>query len=204
MNDRKWQSAAGDGQRPILITAFKPFGGRAVNASQQMVEFLPERIAGHPVEKITIPVAFGKSAEIVLEHCHKIRPAFLFMFGEAPSRSRISVEKQAKNIKIEDNERGKISENSNDVLFTSVPVKQIIEQMDGYMIEASHDAGTYVCNETFYTTLKALEHADTVVEFIHVPYLAIDGEEGADPDRAVAAALRFMELAVEIATATRR
>ncbi len=52
--------------------------------------------------------------------------------------------------------------------MTVFPVDGIVEEMkaEGYGIEVSGDAGTYVCNDTFYLT--GVKSA-VPVQFIHVP-----------------------------------
>ena len=43
----------------ILITAFEPFGGDAVNSSLAALRSLPETVAGALVCRAVIPVVFG-------------------------------------------------------------------------------------------------------------------------------------------------
>ena len=54
----------------------------------------------------------------------------------------------------------------------SIPVQasEEISQMQSILVQASDDAGTYVCNDTFYTVLNGTAGTGAVVDFIHVPY----------------------------------
>ena len=92
--------------KTILITAFEPFGGQNVNASQEVLKVLP-----------------GTTAR---------------------------------------SERATFN--------TRVPVVQIVNDMRAYPISVSDDAGTYVCNDTFYIVLDGLNDSDILADFIHVPY----------------------------------
>lgn len=176
----------------ILITAFEPFGGQSVNASAEVLKRLPETIGGHAVVKDILPVVFGKAAEQALRH-----PAdLIFLLGEAGRRQTVTPELKAKNIRdarIADNEgnqpqREPILPDGADEYHTVIPVEEIVGRMPGDAVSASHDAGTFVCNDTFYLTgMKS----KVPVEFIHVPAIPAKADEYA------AVVVRFIELAIE-------
>ena len=69
---------------------------------------------------------------------------------------------------------GKVRQEGPDEIMASMPVKEIVSFMEDYPIEASTDAGTYVCNDVFYSALYELAESDTVVSFTHVPYIEDD------------------------------
>ena len=78
-----------------------------------------------------------------------------------------------RNARIPDNEGNKpegekILTDGPEEYLTVFPVDAITEEMkaEGYGIEVSEDAGTYVCNDTFY--LAGVKSA-VPVQFIHVP-----------------------------------
>ena len=166
--------------KEILITAFEPFGGRERNASSEVLRFLPDEIGGNRVRKMLLPVAFGKAAGLVLRESADA----VFLLGEAGGRSTVTPELRAVNIRdarIPDNAdcrpvREKILEDGPKAYHTRIPVKRIAVQMQesGYPIGVSADAGTFVCNDVFYSVGTAL---DIPVSFIHCP---------ADADRAAA------------------
>lgn len=177
----------------ILITAFEPFGGRAVNTSAEVCRLLPDTLGGCPVEKVILPVVFRRAAETVLWH----EADFIFMLGEAGGRAAVTPELRAvnrRNARIPDNAGSqprdeKIRDDGPEEYRTGIPAERIVQRMreDGYDIAVSGDAGTYVCNETFYLTGTG---SRVPAAFIHVP---------ADPDRAAVFAQtvkRFIELAV--------
>ncbi len=179
--------------KTILITAYEPFGGSHVNVSALVLDRLPESIAGCGVIRDVLPVVFGRAAEKVL----KQQADYIFLMGEASGRKTVTPEKRAGNIRsarIPDNE-GKqprdqvILPEGPDEYRTRIPVGPIVRQMlgEGYSIAISEDAGTFVCNDTYYLVGV---NSHIPVAFVHVP---------ADPDGAnlfAAAVRRFVEIAV--------
>ncbi len=177
----------------ILITAFEPFGGRQSNTSGEVLRMLPEHIGGCRVKKMLLPVVFGLAAKQVLKEAADA----VFLLGEAGGRNTVTPEIQAVNrreARICDNEgnqpRGEeIISGGPARYLTGVPVRHIVKRMqeEGCSINASEDAGTYVCNDTFYSV--GLGRPEPVV-FIHCP---------AETDGAAAYAetvRRFIEIAV--------
>ena len=158
--------------KKILITAFEPFGGSVVNTSAAVLEMLPAEIDGAKVEKVLLPVVFGKAAEKALTYTADC----IFLLGEAAGRTAVTPERRGKNernARIPDNEGNKpegekILADGPEEYLTVFPVDAIVEEMkaEGYGIEVSEDAGTYVCNDTFYLT--GVKSA-VPVQFIHVP-----------------------------------
>ena len=156
----------------ILVTAFEPFGGKTDNTSALVLEKLPEIIAGYRTEKVLLPVVFGKAAEKALEYGADC----IFLLGEAGGRTAVTPERRGRNernARIPDNEGNKpegekILADGPEEYLTVFPVDGIVEEMkaEGYGIEVSGDAGTYVCNDTFY--LAGVKSA-VPVQFIHVP-----------------------------------
>ena len=180
----------------VLITAFEPFGGAAVNTSLEVLCRLPDGIGGLQVTKVTLPVVFGQAAEEALSH-----PAdFIVLLGEAGGRTLVTPELNAKNVRnarIPDNagqrpEHEIILPDGPQVYHTAVPVERIAEQMraEGFEIAASDDAGAFVCNDTYYLTGTS---SRVPAVFIHVPAIP----ERAD--RFAGTVRRFVEIALNTA-----
>ena len=179
--------------KEILITAFEPFGGSSRNTSAGVLRRLPDTISGCKVRKLLLPVVFGKAAETVLRE----DAAAVFLLGEAAGRTSVTPERRARNLRnarIPDND-GNRPENE-PVLpgcaaeyYTGIPAGQIAARMrsEGYAVTVSEDAGTFVCNDTFY--LVGMK-SRVPVEFIHCPAEADRDAEYADTVR------RFIELAL--------
>ena len=162
----------------ILITAFEPFGGKTANASSAVLEQLPEIIAGYAAEKMLLPVVFGKAAEKALS----VPADAVFLLGEAAGRNAVTPEIRGRNwreARIPDNAGfmpagEKILPEGPAEVLCRFPVREIAERMqaEGYGIAVSEDAGSFVCNDTFYL---AGVRSTVPVSFIHVP---------AEPERA--------------------
>ena len=176
--------------KKILITAFEPFDGRETNASSEVLKSLPEQIGEYTVHKMLLPVVFGKAAGQISAEPFD----YIFLLGEA-GRNLVTPETTARNIRdarIPDNEGNQpigetIISGGMETYHTAIPVKKIVEQItgEGYAIEVSEDAGTFVCNDTFYLVGTGTGRP---VEFIHVPSAGAAG--------AANTVCRFIELAV--------
>lgn len=200
----------------ILITAFEPFGGSQTNTSAEVLKRLPDTISGHHIEKVLLPVVFGKAASRVLQ----FQADAIFLLGEAGRRDKVTPERKARNLRdarIPDNEGNQPKREAIfpcpassiglwkdidcikqrdwegrpqefDQYCTFLPLDRIVAQMQDYPISVSEDAGAFVCNDTFY--LVGMQ-SKVPVEFIHVP---------AVPDQAHVYAetvKRFIEIALD-------
>ena len=179
--------------KTILITGFEPFGGRKINASWEIVKRLPDEICGFKVQKLQVPVEFGTGASMILDKVRELHPAFLFMHGEAGGRTKVTPETKAVNIR---KDAGKVSQKGPDEIMASIPVKEIVSSMQDYPIEASSDAGTYVCNDVFYSALYELAGSDTVVSFTHVPYIEDDVKPVLALETALETVLQYIRLTI--------
>ena len=156
----------------ILITAFEPFGGKKDNTSALVLDKLPEVIAGYQTEKVLLPVVFGRAAEKALAY----EADYIFLLGEAGGKTAVTPELRARNLRearIADNAGNmpsgeKILPEGPEESLCRFPVREIVEQMreEGYGISVSEDAGSFVCNDTFYLVN---ERSTVPVSFIHVP-----------------------------------
>ena len=77
-----------------------------------------------------------------------------------------------------------------EIYASPFPVGSIVERMqgEGYAVAVSDDAGSFVCNDTFF--LAGVRSA-VPVEFIHVPAIPARADEFAEAVR------RFIEIALE-------
>lgn len=179
--------------KQILITAFEPFGGNERNASAEVLRLLPDEIGGAKATKILLPVVFGKAAEKALRQDADA----VFLLGEAGGRPEVTPERTARNIRharIPDN-AGNRPKNEESLpggpaeYRTGISIEHIVKQMrkEGFAVSVSEDAGTYVCNDTFYLVGT---RSRVPVEFIHCPALPGRAAEDAKTVR------RFIELAL--------
>lgn len=48
----------------VLVTGFEPFGGETVNPAQQIVERLPQQVAGAQVVRRIVPVSLADPSKL--------------------------------------------------------------------------------------------------------------------------------------------
>ena len=168
---------------PILVSGFEPFGGEVVNASWEAVKLLPDEMDDHPVQKLLLPVEFGRSGDLIEEAAAELRPSVVIAVGEAGGRAHLSVERVAVNLM-----RARIADNAGfqpdgeaiipegpDAYLATLPVDACVAaaRADGVPADASETAGLYVCNQLMYRILHAIACNNMHIRagFIHVPHL---------------------------------
>jgi pyroglutamyl-peptidase len=166
----------------ILLAAFEPFGGEAVNPAWEAVHALHgRRIAGHRVVARRLPVEFGASLRVLRAALREARPRLVLAVGQAGGRAAVSIERVAINVddaRIPDNAgRQPVDEpvvpGGPAAYFSTLPVKAMLVALReaGIPAEVSQTAGTYVCNHVFYGLMHALRRRRGVpAGFIHVPW----------------------------------
>lgn len=167
----------------LLITAFEPFGGEAVNPAQLAVQRLPDRIGAVQLVRLSVPVEFGRSAAVVCEAIDAHRPDAVLCVGQAGGRAAITPERVAINCddaRIPDNAGAQpvdvpVAADGPAAYFATVPVKAMVTAIRAAGLPAalSNTAGTYVCNHLMYGVLHHLARTAPAVRagFIHLPYM---------------------------------
>ena len=166
--------------KTVLLTAFEPFGGDVVNASELAARPLDGvEVAGHRVSVAILPCVFGAAIDTLRREIDRLEPALVVACGEASGRSEISIERIAINVddaRIPDN-AGKqpidvaVAPDGPAAYFSRLPIKSIVQALSQAKIPAaiSQTAGTFVCNHVFYGLMRALEGTDVPGGFVHVP-----------------------------------
>lgn len=196
----------------VLVTGFEPFGGDNVNASWEAVRRLPKRVANVDVVVECVPVAFGEAARIVEGLVAREEPDAVLCVGVAAGRAQVTPEYVAINhrhARIADNEGFQprdepVVAGGPDAYFAAAPVYAMVEACTDQGIPAavSYTAGTYCCNDLFYSVRHLAQHQypDMLVDFIHVPQcpeqVAATGE--AKPSMQPAMAARALEIMIQI------
>jgi pyroglutamyl-peptidase len=177
--------------RPFLLTGFEPFGGSSVNprragvnSSEQVVRALDGQIiAGLKIVGVILPVDRQRGPAALLRALEEAHPAAVLCLGEATRRPAISIERVAVNLldfRIPDNAGVQIIdqpiiENGPAAYFSTLPVRTLLNalQATGLAAELSLTAGSYLCNQSFYTLMHALAAQGSKVPagFIHLPAL---------------------------------
>ena len=183
---------------PILVTAFTPFGGDALNASQEILNALPATLGGVRLEKRLLPVSFRSAPRLALEAAERLRPDAIVCLGQAGGRDAVTPERVAVNLMdaaMPDNDGFQpvdepIFPDGPAACFSTLPVKAMVEAMQRLAVPArlSDTAGTYVCNCLMYAMLHRMR--EPPCGFIHVPYLTEQGKGETVPSLPKETALR--------------
>ncbi len=170
----------------FLLTGFAPFGGSSINPSYEAVRLLPDRIAEHEIVTAELPVVYGEAAACLIELIKKHHPDCILSVGQAAGRSGISLESTAVNRRaasVPDNAGNRytgeaIEEGAPESLPARLPLDALLHELQMADIPAkiSVSAGTYVCNDLFYSLLRYMETEMPSLRggFIHIP--AIDAQ----------------------------
>lgn len=174
----------------MLLTAFEPFGGEKVNASLEALALIRAPV-GKEIVRLTLPTAFGRSFESVMDAVLRERPDAVVCLGQAEGREAITPERRAvnlRNARIPDNagfcpvDRPVVPGGPKEVLST-LPVEQMTRAIrdQGIPARISESAGTFVCNDLMYGLLYALQRYSIAIPagFVHVPCLPEQTRDGA-------------------------
>jgi pyroglutamyl-peptidase len=171
-------------RRTLLVTGFEPFGGLATNPSLDVAKALDGRAVGDAVVRGAIlPVHHTEAAVRVAHLLDETDPLAVVHLGLASGRARIALERVAVNVMDFDTPdnagyravgepcvpRGPVA------YFATLPLLAILAALlaEGIPAYVSNTAGTYLCNQTMYSTLHALAERGSTIRagFIHLPLL---------------------------------
>ena len=201
----------------ILLTGFEPFTPYKVNPTEELARaFEGYRSGDAVIRSAVLPVHHAEASARVRSLLESVRPDAILHLGLAGKRARIAVERVAVNTMdyaVPDNAGcQKIDEacvaGGPAAYFATVPVRTIVERLTEAGIPAyvSDTAGTYLCNQTLYTTLHAIAGtaAPPPVGFIHMPLspsmVAAMGLE--EPSMDLPLMRRAVEIALEVIAAS--
>ena len=162
----------------ILLTGFEPFGGAEVNPSWEAVSALPDVVGSYALSKVLVPVVFGEAGDVASRAFAEVSPSVVLMVGMAAGRDSITPEYVAINLRhtdMPDNSgvtyrNSCVVEDGADAYFTGLPVFDLAENLvaRGIPARVSFSAGTYVCNDLFYTMCHKYGNK-AKIGFVHVP-----------------------------------
>lgn len=167
----------------LLLTAFDPFGGDAINPALEAVKLVVDKIGRFDIVKLEVPTVFRKSIDTVAKAIEKEKPDVVLCIGQAGGRFEITPERVAINVddaRIKDNEGNqpidtKIFEDGENAYFTTLPIKAMVEAIREENLPAavSNTAGTFVCNHLMYGVLYTLAKKYPHIKggFTHVPFI---------------------------------
>ena len=166
----------------LLITGFSPFSNNRKNVSQEVLSRISESsVYGIEVETQLLTVDEIGSSIIANRILDGARFSGIIHLGLAVKREKINLERFASNLismkepdnsgRLLDSEQVVIGAPSS--LETTAPIHILDEEFEhDELVYWSNDAGTFVCNETYFRTLNALNQiglSNTPVVFIHLP-----------------------------------
>ncbi len=179
--------------RTILVSAFEPFGGASVNASQEVARRLDgltvsvgfdEQKQAVPIETFAVPVVTGEAERIVFERLRNgPRPLAYIALGEAGPQRVVRLEKVYVNwddFRISDNAGNQprdqsIVPNAPAAYFATLDFFHADTALDGDIpipTTLSLTAGAFLCNHVSYAVSHLFAqkpYRAVPFGFIHVP-----------------------------------
>ena len=167
----------------LLLTAFDPFGGSAINPALEAVGLVADRIGDVEIVKLVVPTVFGKSVDVVTAKMEAEKPDAVLCIGQAGGRHDLTPERVAINLddaRIPDNEGNQpidrtICRDGAAAYFSNLPIKAMAAKIReaGLPASVSNTAGTFVCNHLMYGVLHhmAKHYPDMRGGFMHVPFV---------------------------------
>ena len=169
----------------FLLTGFEPFGGDAINSSQETVRAVACGEFGD-IEVITdiLPVSFNRVEKVLCGLIDETDPDVVIMLGQSGLSDCIKIERVALNLM--DSVNGDndgympneeiICPDAPPAYFTQLPVKKLRDCLIqiGIPAKTSSSAGLYVCNRTYFAALHHIASTgkNTKAVFIHLPKIS--------------------------------
>jgi pyroglutamyl-peptidase len=171
--------------KTILLTAFEPFGGEALNASWEVARRLHGTLTadGSRVIAMQLPCVFERALRVLEERLDSLRPQTVVALGQAGGSPCVRLERVAINLDdacMVDNAGQQpidvpVIHGGPTAYFSSLPIKAMASALRKARVpvSVSHSAGTYVCNHVFYGLMHEAGHRQSLERagFIHLPYL---------------------------------
>jgi pyroglutamyl-peptidase len=166
----------------ILLTAFEPFGCRTVNTSAQVLENIA-LLTPPDLQTRLLPVDTVTAPGLLLKHLDELCPDAVICLGEASTIQQAHIERLAVNLldfRIPDNAGIQVFDqpiipDAFAAYFSTLPVRAIFDAIHsaGIDVQLSLSAGSYLCNQVFYTLLHHLSQRSAPIPagFIHLPAL---------------------------------
>ncbi len=161
----------------VLLTGFEPFGKAALNPSGEIVK----QISGENIVTAILPVAYTRSAAVLLALIEEHKPDVVISLGQAEGRTQITPERIAINL-----DDGRLADNEGvlriDVPIvlggpvayeSTLPIKEFVEAIKAAGVPAavSLSAGAFLCNHIFYVAQDKLKGSHIRSGFVHVPLM---------------------------------
>jgi len=175
-----WQTT----ERMILVTGFEPFGTHTANPTEGLAKAVDgRRVGGIDIVGQVLPVHHADAARRMSAALAETRPSAVVHLGLAAGRARVALERVAVNVmdyEVADNAGYRASgepcvPGGPAAYFATLPIAAILKALlaEGIPAYTSNTAGTYLCNQTLYSTLHAVRDLPRrpLVGFVHFPLL---------------------------------
>ncbi len=166
--------------KSLLVAGFGAFPGHAVNPAQKVIESLARRkaafgLAGIDLHVAVLPVAYEALSPLLCRLFVEKMPDAALLLGVAARRKSLSIETIARNrVSLLRPDAAKqrawsrfIVHGGPAILPSPCPAARLVAlaRKAGLPARLSHDAGDYLCNESFYLSLLM----DRRASFVHLP-----------------------------------
>jgi pyroglutamyl-peptidase len=168
--------------RTVLVTGFEAFTPYKTNPTEELARALDgARIGDLVVTGAVLPVHHAEAVSCVRALLATLRPQIVLHLGLAGGRARVALERVAVNVMdyaVPDNAGCQKTDepcvpDGPAAYFATLPLRAILARLTDAGVPAyiSDTAGTYLCNQTLYTTLHLVASLPTrpLVGFIHMP-----------------------------------
>lgn len=172
-----------ENESPVLVTGFGPFGHHLINASWEAVKELEKLGIEYNSKPLClktrqVPVLYDVVSSTVPSLLEEVNPRLCVHVGVSPY-TVMKLERCGKNIGYRNPDVCGAVPSSKccvaggpDVISTKFDIDKVCrklnEKQDSVTVQVSEDAGRYLCDFIYYTSL----HADkSPVVFVHVPEL---------------------------------
>lgn len=158
----------------VLITAFRPFGRRKNNTSEDILLYLKknsDKKQNLRLDFTVLPVNFRSTWPELRRAITKYSPDALLMLGEKKAK-RPCIETKARNARRHKNGTIPIEKNARKQLHTRLDAALLIDALKkGHpKWTISHNAGSYLCNFSYWKVLSQMPDLPCI--FLHVPALS--------------------------------
>ena len=193
--------------RTVLLTGFEPFDQDTVNPSWEAVRLLDGTLQGDmQIIARQLPCTFAGAPERLSQLLQEFTPTLVIAVGLGPGRTDICIERVAINIndaRIPDNLGYQpidtpVVAQGPAAYFSTLPLKAMVRAIraGGIPASVSHTAGTFVCNQVFYSLQHALAGSGVRSGFIHIPALAQQALETGVPSMALETMVQGLRIAL--------
>ena len=166
------------------MTGFEPFGAHSANPTEGLAKAVDGRRVGDlAVVGAVLAVHHADASGRVAALLAETSPTAVLHLGLAGGRARIALERVALNVmdyEVPDNAGFRASgepcvPGGPAAYFATLPIAAILKALlaEGIPAYTSNTAGTYLCNQTLYSTLHAVRDLPRPprVGFVHFPLL---------------------------------